>query len=157
MKPVDTRTIDVESLENIIAPPLLGTSGERQRLFHPPSIGCDFITGEAFGLTRETPTGDDLCLPTITTTYPAHGIKPRLRALLAATLIDFVPFSPRADRTRGVETAQLINAIQLRRRASVTVSEALRIPREKMLASSLFAPSGAYLTWLAMDTEDGDE
>ena len=111
------------------------------------------VASLAFG--QETPTDVDSCLAANLVANSARGVTPQLQALLAATLINFVAFRPRPAQTRGVETAQLIGTIQQRRRASVTISEGLQIPRERALTASLFSPSGAYLSWLAMDSEDG--
>jgi hypothetical protein len=148
----DTRTIDVDSLETYFSPSV-GELIEKGRI---PSQSIAVVPSgvESFNFDFDSPTSVNL-FQSNPVPHSSKGIGLKLKSVLAATLIDFVAFSPRPARTKGIETAYLIGAIQQRRRVSVTVSEGLRIPRERAMASSLFAPSGAYLRWLAMDSEDG--
>ncbi|HEU5125095.1 MAG TPA: hypothetical protein VFW05_13650 [Verrucomicrobiae bacterium] len=150
----DTRTIDVDSLEKYFSPSL----GELLKKEQPPNRNLPFVPSgvEPFNFDLDSPTSVNL-FPPVPVPHSTKGIGPKLKSMLAATLIDFVAFSPRPIQTKGIETAYLIGAIQQRRRASVTVSESLRVPRERAMASSLFAPSGAYLSWLAMDSENGND
>jgi hypothetical protein len=78
----------------------------------------------------------------------------RIRALLAASLIDFVSYNPSVPHTSGMDTFEMVSGIRGRRRSNIYVSERHRVSKEKLFASSLFAPSGAYLTWLEMGFED---
>jgi len=149
----DTRTVDMDSLETYFSPPL-GETLNRRRQIIPQSPAT--AAPEAFGLDLDSPTSVSL-FPANPAPHWPKGIAPRLKSMLAATLIDFVAFSPRPLQTKGIETAYLIGAIQRRRKATISVSDRLRIPRQRAMASSLFAPSGAYLSWLAMDLADGSD
>jgi hypothetical protein len=150
----DTRTIDVDSLEKYFSPSLgeLIKNGD-----HPTRSYTVVQSGvEPFNFDIDSPTSVNR-FSSDSVSHSTKGIGPKLKSMLAATLIDFVAFSPRPIQTQGIETAYLIGAIQQRRRASITVSEGLRISRERAMTSSLFTPSGAYLSWLAMDSENGKD
>ena len=163
MKPPDTRTIDLGSTDDVLAPRL----AEYWRTLGTRPVGrCETTESSSVrsGLTpMTTPVVWSEALPACDLPESAiqrvaihsAGLNPRLRAMLAATWLDFVTFSGEPYQTREIETRYLIHAIQHRRRPSVGVSERLRVPRHKMLATTLLAPSGAYLSWLAMDLDDG--
>lgn len=163
MKTVDTRTIELSSRDDIFAPRLAEywRTLEAKPFDEPETTEASTI-GRSIRPTT-TPTvwseGVQPCkLPESAIQRVAihsAGLKPKLQAMLAATWLDFVAFSGEPYQTHQLETTRLIHAIQNRRNASISVSEKLRVPRERMLSTTLLAPSGAYLSWLAMDLEDG--
>ena len=154
MRASHTRTIDVDALEEYFSPSLdelIKTGQTPRRMVTPVPSGV-----EPFNFDLDSPTSVNL-FPSVPVPHSTKGIGLKLKSILSATLIDFVAFSPRPTQTEGIETAYLIGAIQKRRKATVSVSDRLRVPRERAMASSLFAPSGAYLSWLAMDSENGND
>lgn len=154
MKTNDTRTIDVDALETYFSPSLGELIKAGQTHSRPFTIVPSGV--EPFDFGSDSPTSVNF-FPTEPAPHSTKGIGMKLKCMLAATLIDFVAFSPQPTQTKGVETALLIGAIQRRRKTTISVSDRLRIPRQRAMASSLFAPSGAYLSWLAMDSADGND
>jgi hypothetical protein len=163
MIPIDTRPIDVSLKGDIFAPRL----AEYWRTLETCTTALPETTGTSAIRRSMTPTtalmdwteGFKPCelheSAIQRVAIHSAGLKPRLQALLAATWLDWVVFSGEPNQTRQLETTRLIHSIQHRRKASVSVSEKLRRPRETMLSTSLLAPSGAYLSWLAIDSDDG--
>ena len=162
MNPLDTRAVDLSSSDDVFAPRLAEywRKLEKTAAKQPETTeSSDFGTATR-PFTARTDWGETAQqsgLPASAVhrvAFHSVGLKPRLQALLAATWLDFVTFSGGPNQTHQIESTHLIRAIQQRRKASVSVSERLRVPREKALATTLLSPSGAYLSWLDMDLND---
>jgi len=74
-----------------------------------------------------------------------------LVASLAATQINLARMNFDGLGTAGFDARAIIEAVQQDRWVRVTVSPELVKTRAELFASSLFAPSGAELTWLALE------
>ncbi len=76
---------------------------------------------------------------------------------LAATYIDLATLSLDNRLTAAIDASAIIGPLRVMHLSPVSISPDLRMPRSKVQASSLLAPSGAYLTWVAMFGGDRDE
>lgn len=164
MKSLDTRTIELPSTDDVFAPRLAEywRTLERGPVGKPETTETPNILRGEMATTTHAHLGESVepsALPASAIQHVAihsAGLKPRLQAMLAATWLELVTFSGEPYQTRQIEVTHLIHAIQQRRKASISISEKLRISRENMLETTLLAPSGAYLSWLAMDSENGN-
>ena len=62
-----------------------------------------------------------------------------------------------AIQTGAIDVGCILNALRPARRITARISPSLRTTREKMLASSFIAPSGARLTWMQISKEPVDD
>jgi len=163
MKSHDTRSVDLSSKETVFAPRLAEYWHAQE--FPGSDLARTTENRRFYGGGKATTSATVLNGPVELSDPPESGIhrvaiqsnrlRPRLQALLAATWLDFVSSSGEPMQTRQLEATKLVQSIQSYRNVSISVSDRLRGPRERMLSTSMLVPSGAYLTWLAMESEDG--
>jgi hypothetical protein len=81
---------------------------------------------------------------------------PQLLTALAATVcLEVAGISAGSAQTGTFDLQPIVAITNRRRRQRIAVSEKLRASFQAAFTSSLFAPSGAYLTWLEMQADDG--
>jgi hypothetical protein len=137
----------------------LGESPENSQVARREiASGWQIVTVRQFDADAPSPTSDYVYISRVPSVrnQPSKGIARRIKSMEPATRTNFTNPSARAAKAQKFETAYLIQAIEECRKAGISVSPQLKISRERALETSLFAPSGAYLTWLEMDSADGN-
>lgn len=105
--------------------------------FYPDSHGTVFLPPDTVGI------------------YPApqNTAHKMLKNVFAAVYFDFV--SPHGERnSRWVEPSRVLMMEKSFRSGKISISRDLIKPREKASESSMVAPSGFLLAWLAADSDD---
>lgn len=77
-----------------------------------------------------------------------------ITGLAATQMINLARLSSRNQLTTAIDVAPMINIWLEKQSRIISVSPDLIMPRAQVQASSLLAPSGAYLTWVEMLEED---
>jgi len=86
----------------------------------------------------------------------AATLSKTLVTTLAATQINLARLSSDPQGTVAFDPSSIFEVIMQERSTVVSVSPSLIMGRFEVGASSLLAPSGAYLAWLEMLAEEGD-
>jgi len=157
------RNLDTNSV--LIHEPM--DSGVIRALSRPANRWC-IMDEEVTGVKIEYP--EDLTFSDISAPVPvgsqettsfmellANGAKSFSKEIifgLACVQIDITRLSSNDLRTAAIDTYAIVNTCREEEAIVVSMSRSLMMSREKVQESSLLAPSGAYLTWMAMLQDD---